>query len=225
MFGTITERFAELSGNELYFVMARGNKNARDIKITKWFKTNHYYIVPKLSFDSKFSLNPSKILAEFKEAKKLGITPKINIIVPITFLALSKTSNESWLLGALLEQYVALKAQIFSVGIDFIHNSIYQKQLLEKIAKISSFIRHNRINIGTSCSLLKNETLDEKFSALLSANREAINSRKFTFNKRQSSARTCRKFVLKVPFDERINIKKDEFKLVILSTTTISLFL
>lgn len=70
MFGTITERFAELSGNELYFAMARGNKNARDIKITKWFKTNHYYIVPKLSFDSKFSLNPSKILAEFKEAKK-----------------------------------------------------------------------------------------------------------------------------------------------------------
>ena len=69
--------------------------------------------MPKLSFNSKFSLNPSKILAEFKEAKKLGITPKINIIGPITFLALSKTSDESWLLGALLEQYVALKAQFF----------------------------------------------------------------------------------------------------------------
>ena len=115
MFGAIPQRFAGLSGKELYFAMARGNKNARAMEMTKWFNTNYHYIVPELSFDSKFNLNSSKILAEFKEAKELGITPKINIIGPITFLALSKTSDESCpmrLLGALLEQYIALINEI-----------------------------------------------------------------------------------------------------------------
>ena len=53
MFGAIPKRFAGLSGNELYFAMARGNKNARAMEMTKWFNTNYHYIVPELSFDSK----------------------------------------------------------------------------------------------------------------------------------------------------------------------------
>lgn len=360
MFGAIPKRFAGLSGNELYFAMARGNKNARAMEMTKWFNTNYHYIVPELSFDSKFNLNSTKILSEFKEAKELGITPKINLIGPITFLALSKTSDESCpmkLLGALLEQYitlineistldseiviqleepifttdkgakfidritptynklcaaknnvkiifmtyfehateaieVALNTPIFGVGIDFVHNSICQKQLLEKIGKsdkvlfaglidgrniwvtnideksekiaaISNFIPRNRINIGTSCSLLhvpytlkyeenlaikpwlsfalekldevalltkitNNETLDEKFSALLNANREAINSRKTSplINDKAVQERVANlsKFEREAPFDERIKIQKDEFKLPILPTTTIGSF-
>ena len=39
-FGAIPKRFSGLSGEELYFSMARGNKNAVAMEMTKWFNTN-----------------------------------------------------------------------------------------------------------------------------------------------------------------------------------------
>lgn len=90
MLGLAPKRFADLNDEELYFAMARGNKNAVAMEMTKWFNTNYHYIVPEISKDSKCTLDASKVLKEFKEAKKLGIKTKINLIGPITFLALSK---------------------------------------------------------------------------------------------------------------------------------------
>ncbi|MDR0675714.1 MAG: 5-methyltetrahydropteroyltriglutamate--homocysteine S-methyltransferase, partial [Elusimicrobiota bacterium] len=55
-----------------------------------WFNTNYHYIVPELDENINFKLNSSKIIKEYNEAKKIGITPKINIIGPLTFLGLSK---------------------------------------------------------------------------------------------------------------------------------------
>lgn len=90
MLNAIPERFRGLKGEELYFSMARGNKDAVAMEMTKWFNTNYHYIVPELRGDDEFSLDPSKILNEYKEAKEFGIKTKINLIGPITFLGLSK---------------------------------------------------------------------------------------------------------------------------------------
>ena len=115
-FGAIPPRFAGLSGYDLYFSMARGNANSVAMEMTKWFNTNYHYIVPELSRDVKFNLNSSKIIAEYKEAKEAGIkNAKINLIGPITFLALSKTtdgSNALDHLDALSSEYVKLIAEL-----------------------------------------------------------------------------------------------------------------
>lgn len=115
-FGAIPPRFAGLSGYDLYFSMARGNANSVAMEMTKWFNTNYHYIVPELSRDVKFNLNSSKIIAEYKEAKEAGVkNAKINLIGPITFLALSKTtdgSNALDHLDALNSEYVKLIAEL-----------------------------------------------------------------------------------------------------------------
>ena len=115
-FGAIPPRFAGLSGYDLYFSMARGNANSVAMEMTKWFNTNYHYIVPELSRDVKFNLNSSKIVAEYKEAKEAGVlNAKINLIGPITFLALSKTtdgSNALDHLDALSSEYVKLIAEL-----------------------------------------------------------------------------------------------------------------
>ncbi len=90
MLGAIPKRFQHLKNEELYFSMARGDKSNVAMEMTKWFNTNYHYIVPELSIEDQYKLNSKKIIEEYKEAKNQGIKTKINIIGPITFLALSK---------------------------------------------------------------------------------------------------------------------------------------
>lgn len=90
MLNAIPKRFRNLVHEELYFSMARGNKESVAMEMTKWFNTNYHYIVPELSLDDEYRLNSVKIINEYKEAKAQGITTKINLIGPITFLGLSK---------------------------------------------------------------------------------------------------------------------------------------
>ena len=63
------------------------------MEMTKWFNTNYHYIVPELNDGISFQLNPEKVIKEYQEAKGLGIKTKVNIIGPITFIGLSKTTN------------------------------------------------------------------------------------------------------------------------------------
>lgn len=90
MLNAIPKRFVGLKGEELYFSMARGNKDSVAMAMTKWFNTNYHYIVPELSLEDTYRLNSKKIVDEYNEAKQQGIKTKINVIGPITFLALSK---------------------------------------------------------------------------------------------------------------------------------------
>jgi len=115
MLGAIPKRFQGLEVEALYFAMARGNENTVAMEMTKWFNTNYHYIVPELSIEDHYTLNATKILNEYKEAKALGITTKINLIGPITFLGLSKRieRGETYaLLGKILPIYEALLAEI-----------------------------------------------------------------------------------------------------------------
>ncbi len=115
MLGAIPKRFCDLKDEELYFSMARGNDTAVAMEMTKWFNTNYHYIVPELSPQDTYKLNAEKIINEYKEAKELGIKPKVNIIGPITFLALSKRIDRGdtyELLGKILPIYEELLNEI-----------------------------------------------------------------------------------------------------------------
>ncbi len=114
--GAIPARFKELKGEELYFSMARGNKSAVAMEMTKWFNTNYHYIVPELSLNDEYKLNADKIINEYKEAKEFGLKKiKVNIIGPITFLALSKRGDRGdtfELLGKIVPIYEELLSEI-----------------------------------------------------------------------------------------------------------------
>lgn len=94
MLSAIPERFTKIKNKtEQYFAMARGSEDALAMEMTKWFNTNYHYIVPELNDSIKFSLDASKIISEYNEAKSLGIKTKINVIGPLTFLGLAKTES------------------------------------------------------------------------------------------------------------------------------------
>jgi len=115
MLGAIPKRFKGLEDEALYFSMARGNKDAVAMEMTKWFNSNYHYIVPELSIEDSYALNATKILNEYKEAKALGITTKINLIGPITFLGLSKRIDRGdtyELFGKILPIYEALLTEV-----------------------------------------------------------------------------------------------------------------
>ncbi len=93
MINAVEKRFKNLDKTRAYFAMARGEKDILALEMTKWFNTNYHYIVPKLSKEDEYKADISKIEKEYKEAKELSIKPKINIIGPITFTALSKRAD------------------------------------------------------------------------------------------------------------------------------------
>lgn len=116
--GAIPARFASLTGETRYFAMARGNKEAVAMEMTKWFNTNYHYIVPELSLQDTYVLDATKVIAEYKEAKALGIQAKINLIGPLTFLGLSKRidgGDTYELFGKILPVYEALLKEIASL--------------------------------------------------------------------------------------------------------------
>ena len=76
-----------------YFAIARGDDKHRALEMTKWFNTNYHYIVPVLDETTDKEVNISKIKAEYEAAKAEGITPKVNLIGPLTFIANAKKSN------------------------------------------------------------------------------------------------------------------------------------
>jgi 5-methyltetrahydropteroyltriglutamate--homocysteine methyltransferase len=91
MVGALPHRVSGI-GDDLdrYFAAARGNEQIAPLEMTKWFDTNYHYIVPEIGPDTRFSLDPAKVLGEVEEARALGIPARPVIVGPITFLALSK---------------------------------------------------------------------------------------------------------------------------------------
>ncbi len=94
--GAIPERYNHKKGQvstETYFAMARGNKDAVAMEMSKWFHTNYHYIVPEIEEGTRFHLSSDKIINEYKEALELGIKTRPVIIGTITILYLSKTNS------------------------------------------------------------------------------------------------------------------------------------
>jgi 5-methyltetrahydropteroyltriglutamate--homocysteine methyltransferase len=160
MLGAIPSRFRGLEAQELYFSMARGNKDAVAMEMTKWFNTNYHYIVPELSLKDNYKLNATKILNEYKEAKKLGINSKINIIGPITFLGLSKRidgGDTYELFGKVLPIYEELLAKISllndSVTIQ-IDEPIFAKDIESKVLSLIKPCYDSLCNVSSNINII-----------------------------------------------------------------------
>ena len=109
---------------DTYFAMARGSqRKGRDVtamEMTKWFDTNYHYIVPELERGQSFQLSSHKPVAEFQEAKALGIEATPVLIGPVTFLLLAKTKGDAFdrlsLLDSLLPVYAEVLSELAQAG-------------------------------------------------------------------------------------------------------------
>jgi len=142
--GNLPERVRGFSGHELdnYFRVARGRSaaHAHDHggdtdteraccqavtagEMTKWFDTNYHYIVPEFEASTEFSLNASRLLEQWEEARTQGIKAKAVIIGPVSYLALGKAKDDSdklELLARLLPVYAALLEQLAQAGAEWV---------------------------------------------------------------------------------------------------------
>ncbi|MFC3680187.1 5-methyltetrahydropteroyltriglutamate--homocysteine S-methyltransferase [Bacterioplanoides pacificum] len=130
--GNLPARVAQLNGTELdnYFRIARGRSAADShcgcvaaAEMTKWFDTNYHYIVPEVTADSQFELNPQRLLQQLKQARRQGISAKPVIIGPLTYLALAKSKDGSEplnLLPRLLPVYSQLLEQLADGGAEWV---------------------------------------------------------------------------------------------------------
>ncbi|WP_426702115.1 5-methyltetrahydropteroyltriglutamate--homocysteine S-methyltransferase [Rhodanobacter sp. Col0626] len=130
LFDAIPDRYRPVfAENQLdgYFAMARGHKRGghdlHALEMTKWFDTNYHYIVPELESGQRFSLSGDKPVAEFLEARTLGLDARPVLLGPVSFLLLSKTvdgSERLALLDALLPAYTELLTQLAAAGADWV---------------------------------------------------------------------------------------------------------
>lgn len=130
MLGAVPPRYSFAGGEigfDTYFSMARGNATLPAMEMTKWFDTNYHYIVPELGPEIKFAYSSHKAVAEYKEAKELGIDTVPVIVGPVSYLLLSKpakgvakTFNLLSLLDAILPIYKQVVSELEVAGATFV---------------------------------------------------------------------------------------------------------
>ena len=126
LFDAIPDRYRKLVDADPlagYFALARGaQRDGNDLhalEMTKWFDTNYHYLVPELHAEQAFRLRGDKPVAEFLEAKALGLQARPVLLGPVSFLLLSKTvdgSDRLALLDRLIPVYVELLGKLKRAG-------------------------------------------------------------------------------------------------------------
>jgi len=111
----------------VHFAMARGTAEVAPLEMTKWFDTNYHYLVPELGPDTVFRADPGKPLAEFAEARVLGLTTRPVLLGPVSFLLLAKPATAAGagfqpltLLDRLLPVYAEILAALRAVGAEWV---------------------------------------------------------------------------------------------------------
>ncbi len=94
LLGALPPRVAGIADPlDRYFAAARGTDTVEPLEMTKWFDTNYHYLVPEIGPETVFSLHPSKVLDELREALALGVPARPVVVGPITFLKLAKATG------------------------------------------------------------------------------------------------------------------------------------
>jgi 5-methyltetrahydropteroyltriglutamate--homocysteine methyltransferase len=127
LLGAIPARFnagTSEVGLDLYFAMARGTAGQPAMEMTKWFDTNYHYIVPEFDAQTTFRIASPQLFSEVAEAQALGISPKVVLIGPLTYLYLGKETmpgfNRLDLLPHLLPVYRDILAQLATLGVEWV---------------------------------------------------------------------------------------------------------
>jgi 5-methyltetrahydropteroyltriglutamate--homocysteine methyltransferase len=122
--GAVPDAAARL---DRYFAMARGTERAAPLEMTKWFDTNYHYLVPELGPDSRFTLDASKPVGEFTEARQAGVTTRPVLLGPVSFLLLAKPGPDAGpgfeplaLLDRLLPLYAELLQDLRAAGAEWV---------------------------------------------------------------------------------------------------------
>ncbi|MFJ4468378.1 5-methyltetrahydropteroyltriglutamate--homocysteine S-methyltransferase [Streptomyces sp. NPDC089424] len=130
MVGAIPDRHREAVAADAldgYFAMARGTQDVAPLEMTKWFDTNYHYLVPELGPDTVFAADASKQVAEFEEARALGLTARPVLVGPVTYLLLAKPAPGApadfeplTLLDRLLPVYAEVLADLRAAGAEWV---------------------------------------------------------------------------------------------------------
>jgi 5-methyltetrahydropteroyltriglutamate--homocysteine methyltransferase len=132
-FGAIPTRFKDLRGADGsvdlagYSTIARGVGDKAPLEMTKWFDTNYHYLVPEIGPETEFTLNSTRWVDEFAEAKEAGFVTRPVITGPLTFLYLAKASDDApsgfqpiERLDDLLAVYIELLAAFKAAGAEWV---------------------------------------------------------------------------------------------------------
>ncbi|TFD63421.1 5-methyltetrahydropteroyltriglutamate--homocysteine S-methyltransferase [Cryobacterium ruanii] len=131
--GAIPSRFASLVAADGtldlagYFTLARGEGENLPLEMTKWFDSNYHYLVPEIGPETVFSLAGDRIVREFAEAKAAGFLTRPVLVGPVTFLLLSKASDDAPAgfsplsrLDDLIPVYAALLTRLADAGAEWV---------------------------------------------------------------------------------------------------------
>nr|UBR19731.1 cobalamin-independent methionine synthase 4 [Pinus pinaster] len=164
MLGAVPPRYGFAGGEigfDTYFSMARGNATLPAMEMTKWFDTNYHYIVPELGPEIKFAYSSHKAVAEYKEAKELGIDTVPVIVGPVSYLLLSKpakgvakTFNLLTLLDSILPIYKQVVSELEAAGatwVQFDEPSLVmdlEVHQLEAFSKAYSYLEASSLGVN-----------------------------------------------------------------------------
>jgi 5-methyltetrahydropteroyltriglutamate--homocysteine methyltransferase len=115
MLGAIPRRFASGQNKgliDLYFRMARGDKNAPAMEMTKWFDTNYHYTVPEFESGMQFHLYSSNPVDQYREAKTIGIETRPVLLGPVSFVLLGKILSEGLSANDVLKQIIPVYREV-----------------------------------------------------------------------------------------------------------------
>lgn len=130
--GAIPSRFAELVEDGAldlagYFTIARGEGDRAPLEMTKWFDSNYHYLVPEIGPETVFSLASDRLVREVAEARVAGFVTRPVVVGPVTFLLLSKPSEDAPAgfdplsrLADLLPVYRDLLARLAEAGAEWV---------------------------------------------------------------------------------------------------------
>lgn len=121
-FNIIPERFAEEDYDlDLYFALARGNKDHVASAMKKWFNTNYHYLLPEWTKE-KPRLSHNRLLELYLEARDLiGDKAKPVITGPITYVALSSgVRDHTAAIKSLLPLYKQIIQELVDAGASYI---------------------------------------------------------------------------------------------------------
>lgn len=93
-FGNLRDADGQLDLNA-YFTLARGNAEQQPLEMTKWFDTNYHYLVPEIGPETNFALTSQRIVDQFVTAKNAGFLTRPYLVGPVTYLLLSKASDDA----------------------------------------------------------------------------------------------------------------------------------
>ncbi|WP_062130812.1 5-methyltetrahydropteroyltriglutamate--homocysteine S-methyltransferase [Demequina aestuarii] len=132
-FGAVPTRFSQLRDENGrldlagYSTIARGEGDKAPLEMTKWFDSNYHYLVPEIGPETEFTLASTRWVDEFVEAKEAGFVTRPVITGPLTFLYLSKPSDDAPTgfdpierLDDLLAVYVELLAAFTAAGAEWV---------------------------------------------------------------------------------------------------------